>query len=190
MPSSRRPTPTTGKPYADDFGWLSHTYDTPYLDVGLRDPELHRGRAEREHQLGRGRPGATPGTGGLGLAESTDNSLSRSGTENPQVFVPGNHSGFANLVPGNPATVDPPDLDLDEAPGPAVPWPPATYEYAVTDQFNGADSPSADQSSAFVTALVTVASPRRLGDAAIGRRSATPRTTSSTARRRPNTTGR
>jgi hypothetical protein len=26
--------PTTGKPYADDFGWISHTYDTPYLDVG------------------------------------------------------------------------------------------------------------------------------------------------------------
>ena len=23
-----------GKPYADSFGWLSHTYDTPYLDVG------------------------------------------------------------------------------------------------------------------------------------------------------------
>ena len=26
--------PATGKPYANDFGWLSHTYDTPYLDVG------------------------------------------------------------------------------------------------------------------------------------------------------------
>ena len=26
--------PATGKPYADDFGWISHTYDTPYLDVG------------------------------------------------------------------------------------------------------------------------------------------------------------
>ena len=31
------------------------------------------------------------------------------GTENPHVFVPGNHSGFADLVPGNPATVDPPE---------------------------------------------------------------------------------
>ena len=26
--------PATGKPYADDYGWISHTYDTPYLDVG------------------------------------------------------------------------------------------------------------------------------------------------------------
>ncbi len=26
--------PSTGKSYADDFGWISHTYDTPYLDVG------------------------------------------------------------------------------------------------------------------------------------------------------------
>ena len=26
--------PATSKPYGDDFGWLSHTYDTPYLDVG------------------------------------------------------------------------------------------------------------------------------------------------------------
>ena len=26
--------PATGQPYSDDFGWLSHTYDTPYLDVG------------------------------------------------------------------------------------------------------------------------------------------------------------
>ncbi len=23
-----------GKPYADSFGWISHTYDTPYMDVG------------------------------------------------------------------------------------------------------------------------------------------------------------
>ncbi len=29
------------------------------------------------------------------------------------MFVPGNHSGFANLEPGNPATVDPPILDDD-----------------------------------------------------------------------------
>ena len=28
--------PATGKPYTDDFGWISHTYDTPYLDVAAR----------------------------------------------------------------------------------------------------------------------------------------------------------
>ena len=33
------------------------------------------------------------------------------GTDDPQVFVPGNHSGFADLAPGTPATVDPPDKD-------------------------------------------------------------------------------
>ncbi len=53
--------PTTGKPYADDFGWISHTYDTPVSGRGLRDPELHRGRAQREHQLGGGRPGSNAG---------------------------------------------------------------------------------------------------------------------------------
>ena len=45
-------------------------------------------------------PGPTPGTGGLGLTSSTDVNNAY-GYYNPQVYVPGNHSGFADLDPGH-----------------------------------------------------------------------------------------
>jgi hypothetical protein len=100
--------------------------------------------------------GGTAGTGGLGLAETTDPSLSL-GYEDGQVFVPGNHSGFADLVPGNPATVDPPQLDTDlttvSTTGGTLPA--GTYEYAVTDQFT--NSSTAGQSAASVTPPIDVA---------------------------------
>ena len=54
--------------------------------------------------------------------------------------MPGNHSGFADLDPGTPATVDPPDLDEADASATGGTLAAGTYEYAVTDQFNGADS--------------------------------------------------
>ena len=145
--------PTTGKPYADDFGWLSHTYDTPYMDVGCATQNYIEAELNENTSWAAAAP--VNGTGGLGLTESTDTALAF-GTENPSVFVPGNHSGFADLVPGNPATVDPPILD-DETAGTGGTLTAGDYEYAVTDQFNAADSPSADQSSAFVTPSVTVA---------------------------------
>ena len=148
--------PATGKPYTDDFGWISHTYDTPYLDVGCATQNYIEAELNENTSSIAAAPGATAGTGGLGLASSDDDSLSY-GYEDPQVFVPGNHSGFADLVPGNPATVDPPDLDTSAAATTTGGTLAAgTYEYAVTDQFNGSDSPSTDQSSAFVTAPITV----------------------------------
>ena len=148
--------PATSKPYTDDFGWISHTYDTPYMDVGCATQNYIEAELNENTSSIAAAPGATAGTGGLGLASSTDDSLS-SGYEDPQVFVPGNHSGFADLVPGNPATVDPPDLDTSTAASTTGGTLAAgTYEYAVTDQFNGSDSPSTDQSSAYVTAPITV----------------------------------
>ncbi len=146
--------PATGKPYTDDFGWISHTYDTPYLDVGCATQDYIEAELNENTSSIAAAPGATAGTGGLGLAES-DNTALALGYEDPQVFVPGNHSGFADLVPGNPGTVDPPDLDSDTASTGGT-LAAGTYEYAVTDQFNGADSPSTDQSAAFVTAPLTV----------------------------------
>ena len=100
--------------------------------------------------------GTTPGTGGLGLAVQTipagaTDVSNPYGTYNPHVFVPGNHSGFADLDPGTPATVDPPDLDQAAPSTTGGTLAAGTYEYAVTDQFNGADSPSTDQSQAYVT---------------------------------------
>ena len=147
--------PTTGKPYADDFGWLSHTYDTPYLDVGCATQNYIEAELNENTSWAAAAPGSTPGTGGLGLTESTDSGQAL-GYENPQVFVPGNHSGFADLVPGNPATVDPPDLDEADAASGGGTLAAGSYEYAVTDQFT--DSSSAGQSAAYVTAPITVGS--------------------------------
>ena len=158
--------PNTGQPYANDFGWISHTYDTPYLDVGCAtqdyiEAELNENTTDVEAAPDAALPGAAEsgvaGTGGLGIPSQTIASGSVDvsnpyGTYNPDVFVPGNHSGFADLVPGTPATVDPPDLDEVTA-GAAGSGTLAagTYEYAVTDQFNAADSTSTDQSQAYVT---------------------------------------
>ena len=146
--------PVTGKPYADDFGWISHTYDTPYLDVGCATQDYIEAELNENTSSIAAAPGATAGTGGLGITES-DNVNDALGYEDPQVFVPGNHSGFADLVPGNPGTVDPPDLDSDTASTGGT-LAAGTYEYAVTDQFNASDSPSTDQSAAYVTAPITV----------------------------------
>ncbi len=148
--------PATGKPYSDDFGWLSHTYDTPYLDVGCATEDYIEAELNENTADVTAAPGATPGTGGLGLPESTIASGASDvanpyGTYNPQVFVPGNHSGFADLDPGTPATVDPPDLDEATANTTGGTLGAGTYEYAVTDQFNGADSTATDQSQAYVT---------------------------------------
>jgi hypothetical protein len=148
--------PTTGQHYSADFGWISHTYDTPYLDVGCATQNYIEAELNENTNWAGGAPGATPGTGGLGLTESTDTSAAL-GAENPQVFVPGNHSGLANLVPGTPATVDPPDLDAENV-GTGGTLAAGSYQYAVTDQFNGSDSPSVDQSQAYVTAPITVSS--------------------------------
>ena len=147
--------PATGKPYADDFGWLSHTYDTPYLDVGCATQDYIEAELNENTTDVTAAPGATPGTGGLGLTESTIARGHRRGrpygTYNPQVFVPGNHSGFADLDPGTPATVDPPDLDEADRQHHRGTLGAGTYEYAVTDQFNAADPTSTDQSQAYVT---------------------------------------
>jgi hypothetical protein len=148
--------PATGQPYADDFGWLSHTYDTPYLDVGCATKDYIEAELNENTSDVTGAPGTTPGTGGLGLPKRTIPAGSIDvthpyGTYDPQVFVPGNHSGLADLDPGTPATVDPPDLDAAYASASGGSLPEGTYEYAVTDQFNGSDPTSTDQSQAYVT---------------------------------------
>ncbi|HXW33222.1 MAG TPA: putative Ig domain-containing protein [Acidimicrobiales bacterium] len=147
--------PQTGEPYADDFGWISHTYDTPLLDVGCATQDYIEAELNENSNWAAAAPGSTLGTGGLGLTESSDDSLSY-GSEDPQVFVPGNHSGLADLVPGNPATVDPPALDNETVSQSGGTFTAGSYQYAVTDQFNGSDSPDVDQSQAYVTGPLTV----------------------------------
>jgi hypothetical protein len=145
--------PETGKPYADSFGWLSHTYDTPYLDVGCATKDYIEAELNENTNWAATAPGATLGTGGLGLAESAEPGTVL-GAENPHVFVPGNHSGFADLVPGNPATVDEPDLNPSLVNESGGTLPAGSYEYAVTDQFE--NSPSAGQSAAYITEPLSV----------------------------------
>jgi len=142
--------PATGKPYSDDFGWLSHTYDTPYLDVGCATQDYIEAELNENTRDATAAPGTTPGTGGMGLIRSADVSKAY-GYYNSHVFVPGNHSGLADLDPGTPATVDPPDLDEADASPAGGSLPAGTYEYAVTDQFSGADPTSSDQSQAYMT---------------------------------------
>ncbi len=108
--SSRRPTRPPASPTPTTSAG-SATPTTPRTWTSAARPRTtSRPSSTRTPTGRRPSPGATPGTGGLGLTESTDAGQAL-GYENPQVFVPGNHSGFADLVPGNPATVDPPDLD-------------------------------------------------------------------------------
>ncbi len=144
----------TGKPYADSFGWISHTYDTPYLDVGCATQNYIE--AELNENTNVAAESGSGGTGGLGLTETTNPSLSL-GYEDGKVFVPGNHSGFADLVPGNPATVDPPiiDDDLTTQSTTAGTLPAGTYQYAVTDQFTNSATANTE-SAADLSALIDV----------------------------------
>ncbi len=146
--------PETKKPYADSFGWLSHTYDTPYMDVGCATQKYIEAQLNENTSWAAAAPGKTSGTGGLGLTETTE-LADALGTENPHVFVPGNHSGFADLVPGNPATVDAPEFDADEKTEEGKGTLAAgSYEYAITDQF----TEGGGQSAADVTASLAVSS--------------------------------
>jgi hypothetical protein len=151
-----------GKSYADAFGWISHTYDTPYMDIGCAtenyiEAELNQNTSEANADLGLSEVTESSATDlSTPLIEETDPSVSL-GAEDGHVFVPGNHSGFADLDPGNPATVDPPDLD-DDVGNPVADasstLPAGTYEYTVTDQFDNVST--AGQSAAAISALIDV----------------------------------
>ena len=70
------------------------------------------------------------------------------------MIITGEHSGLANLLPGNPGVVDPPDLDSAEADSTEAEGELAagSYVYAVTDDF----APGAGQSIASESSPVTV----------------------------------
>ncbi|HEY4277827.1 MAG TPA: hypothetical protein VGM91_06385 [Conexibacter sp.] len=153
--------PATGRPYANSFAWISHTWDHPNIDGGCAtqsyiQAELNQNTAWATRAAG------TAGdaiNGGLGLASSTDPAATL-GANNPQVVVTGEHSGLANLIPGNPGQVDPPSLD-DATATTGGTLPAGQYAYAVTDQFNTAApgapaAPAPGESAASISAPVTV----------------------------------
>ena len=131
--------PATGKPYSDDFGWINHSWDHPNIDEGCATQNYIEAELDQNTIWGAAAPGATVGdslTGGLGLTESSDPSAAL-GNENPNVVITGEHSGLANLTPGNPGQVDPPALDSAAASSGGT-LASGEYVYAVSDQFNTA----------------------------------------------------
>ena len=147
--------PATGKPYTQDFGWLNHTWDHAYLDVGCATTNYIEAETQQNTNWAASAPSATKGLGGLGLTNTSDNSLAF-GVQNPTTLVPGGHSGFANTEPNAADAVDPPDFDDEVAGATGGTFAAGSYTYAITDQFNGADSPATDQSSAGVSPAVVV----------------------------------
>jgi hypothetical protein len=129
--------------YKGSFGWIDHTWDHPNIDVGCATQSYIEAELNENSSWG---------ASTLGLTASTS-ATAALGAENPSVVVTGEHSGLANLLPGNPGVVDPPDLDTAEA-GEGGTLAPGAYVYAVTDDFTA----GGPQSTASLSAPVTVTS--------------------------------
>ncbi|MBV8989139.1 MAG: hypothetical protein JO372_11340 [Solirubrobacterales bacterium] len=129
--------PATGKPYTQDFGWISHTWDHPNLDEGCATQDYIEAELNQNTSWGTKAAGAAgdPNGGGLGLGTSTDPTAAL-GTDDPQVIITGEHSGLPNLIPGNPGQVDPPSFDDATAATTGGSLAAGEYVYAVSDQFN------------------------------------------------------
>jgi hypothetical protein len=137
--------------YKSSFGWISHTWDHPNIDIGCATQAYIEAELNENNSWAAKAPGTTAGTGGLGLTASTEPTAAL-GNDNPSVIITGEHSGLANLLPGNPGVVDPPDLDTAEAASTGGKLAPGTYVYAVTDDF----TPGGGQSSPTESAPVVV----------------------------------
>jgi hypothetical protein len=155
--------PATGKPYTGAFGWVNHTWDHPNIDGACATQNYIQAELNQNTDWGAKAPGATPGdaiNGGLGLTQSTDPTVAL-GNENPTVMTAGEHSGIANLLPGNPGQVDPPSLNSATPAATGGTLAAGDYVYAVSDHFNTAapgapPAAGAGESAASVSAPVTV----------------------------------
>lgn len=134
----------------NSFGWISHTWDHPNIDVGCATQQYIEAELNENNSWAAQAPGATPGTGGLGLTSLTTPTAAL-GNDNPAVVITGEHSGLANLLPGNPGVVDPPDLDTAEAATSGGKLAPGKYVYAIADDFSVGGPPSTGSESAPVT---------------------------------------
>ena len=110
----------------NSFGWISHTWDHPNLDTGCASQSYIEAELNQNSAWG---------TSTLGLTASTSPTAAL-GNDNPSVIITGEHSGLANLLPGNPGVVDPPDLSTASAEaGTKGTLPAGSYVYGVTDDF-------------------------------------------------------
>jgi hypothetical protein len=128
--------------YKNSFGWISHTWDHPNIDINCATQSYIEAELNQNNAWAKS---------ALGLTESTEPTAAY-GNDNPSAIVTGEHSGLANLRPGNPGVVDPPDLDAAEAAETGGTLPAGSYVYAVTDDF----APGGGQSSASESSPVTV----------------------------------
>jgi hypothetical protein len=128
--------------HKSSFGWVSHTWDHPNIDAGCATQMYIEAEANQNNSWA---------ASALGLTQSKEPTAAY-GNDNPSAIVTGEHSGLANLIPGNPGAVDPPELDTPEAAETGGTLAAGSYVYAVTDDF----TPGGGQSIASVSAPVTV----------------------------------
>jgi hypothetical protein len=118
----------------NQFRWINHTLQHPNLDCTTQSytrNQLTQNQSEFNRLLG-------PVSAGL---------------NDPTEAITGEHSGLANVRPGNPGTIDPPGFnDLEPTTGGTLP--PGTYDYAIT----AAAAPPSGETVASI-ATVTVAAP-------------------------------
>jgi hypothetical protein len=137
--------PYTNQPYAKSFGWINHTWDHPSLDNGCATSNFIQTEIRENNTW-------ASSAAGLGLTSSTDPTAAL-GNNNPGIVVTGEHSGLANLIPGNPGTVDPPAFDAATTSSTGGSLAAGSYTYAITDQF----SATGGESSASTTVAPDVA---------------------------------
>lgn len=107
------------------FGWINHTYEHPNLDCSTQAYIANQIAANTSWAQAAGLP------------------------VNPSELVTGEHSGLANLVPGNPGTIDPPGADLDVL-GTGGSLAAGAYDYTVT-----ATTPNGESTGSVLTATTT-----------------------------------
>ena len=139
------PLLTAFQKYKNSFGWISHTWDHPNIDINCATQNYIEAEFNENNSWAASK---------LGLTESTEPSAAL-GNDNPSVIITGEHSGLANLLPGNPGVVDPPDLDTAEVAETTGTLPAGKYVYAVTDDFSSGGGQSTPTESAPVTVTGT-----------------------------------
>jgi hypothetical protein len=140
------PLVTAFKTDKNDFGWINHTWDHPNLDQGCANQTYIQNEITNN---------TTWATNTLGLGSSSTSPL---GNQDPSAVVTGEHAGLANLVPGNPGTVDPPEFNAVTPGAGTTTLAAGTYTYAITDDFVlGGGQSSASETTATLTAGQQVA---------------------------------
>ena len=141
--------PATGKPYSSDFGWLSHTWDHAVPRRRLRDPALHRSRSAAEHDLGRVRAWKHP-RHRWSRADLEHRHVTRVRDGEPDHARARRPLGLRQPRARKRRRGRPSESRRRD-PRAGGTFAVGSYQWAVTDQFSGADSTAIDESSAFVT---------------------------------------